>query len=244
VRAIVDERTMRLGSAEFCDIVGDPAFAEAERLGASTICFRWGNRQAVFIVHQSLRPGAADTIAALAARGFDIRILSGDRPAAVAQIAAALKIQNWQGGVTPAGKVAALEILKAQGRRVLMVGDGINDAPSLAAAYVSMSPITAADLSQAQADAVFLGDRLDPVMETVTAARKARRLMHQNLGLAVVYNAIAVPLAIVGLVTPLVAAVAMSGSSLLVTLNALRARSGGKAAAPATQPLEPVARPA
>jgi Cu2+-exporting ATPase len=244
VRALVDERIMRLGSADFCDVVGHPAFAEAERLGASTICFRFGDRQAVFIVHQSLRPGAAETITALAARGFDIRILSGDRPAAVAQIAAALKVQNWQGGVTPAEKVAALEDLKAKGRRVLMVGDGINDAPSLAAAHVSMSPITAADLSQAQADAVFLGDRLDPVLETLIATRKARRLMHQNLGLAVIYNAIAVPLAVAGLVTPLIAAVAMSGSSLLVTLNALRARSGGKAATPATESLEPVARSA
>jgi P-type Cu2+ transporter len=244
VRAIVDGRTMRLGSADFCDVIGDPAFIEAERLGASTICFRYGDRQAVFVVHQSPRPGAAETIAALAARGFDIRILSGDRPAAVAQIAAALGIRNWQGSVTPAEKVAALESLKAEGRRVLMVGDGLNDAPSLAAAHVSMSPITAADLSQAQADAVFLGDRLDPVLDTILATRKARRLMHQNLGLAVIYNAIAVPLAVAGLVTPLIAAVAMSGSSLLVTLNALRARSGGKPAAPAAQPLEPVTRPA
>ena len=243
VRTTVDDRMMRLGSAEFCDVVGDPAFAEAERLGASTICFRWGERQAVFIVHQSLRPGAADAIAALVARGFDIHILSGDRPAAVAQIATALSVRNWQGGMTPAEKVAALESMKAQGRRVLMVGDGINDAPSLAAAYVSMSPITAADLSQAQADAVFLGERLDPVVETVAAARKARRLMHQNLGLAVIYNAVAVPLAVAGLVTPLIAALAMSGSSLLVTLNALRARSGDKAAT-AIQPLEPVGRTA
>jgi Cu2+-exporting ATPase len=244
VRAIVDGRAMRLGSADLCDIAADPAFTEAERLGASTICFRFGDRQAVFVVHQSLRPGAADTIAALAARGFDIRILSGDRPAAVAQIAAALKVESWQGGMTPAEKVAALENLKAKGRRVLMVGDGINDAPSLAAAHVSMSPITAADLSQAQAGAVFLGERLDPVFETVFAARKARRLMHQNLGLAVIYNVIAVPLAMIGLVTPLIAAVAMSGSSLLVTLNALRARGGGKAATLEVQPLEPVARAA
>jgi Cu2+-exporting ATPase len=107
-----------------------------------------------------------------------------------------------------------------------------------------MSPITAADLSQAQADAVFLGERLDPVAETLAAARKARRLMHQNLALAVVYNAIAVPLAVAGHVTPLIAALAMSGSSLLVTLNALRARSCRTPAAASVQPLEPAARPA
>jgi len=230
VRADVDGREMRLGSAAFCEIASDPAFAEAEKLGASTIAFRWGEQQAVFIVHQSLRPGAVETVAGLAARGMQIRILSGDRPAAVAQIAQALGVQHWQGGMTPTEKVAALEALKAQGHHVLMVGDGINDAPSLAAAHVSISPITAADLSQAQADAVFLGERLNPVFDTLVASHKARRLMHQNLWLTVIYNAIAVPLAVAGLVTPLIAAVAMSGSSLLVTLNALRARGASRSA--------------
>jgi haloacid dehalogenase-like hydrolase len=125
----------------------------------------------------------------------------------------------------PADKIAGLKALKAQGRKVLMVGDGLNDAPALAAADASMSPISATHLTQAQADSVFLGDRLGSVVEALALARKAKRRMIENLGLAAIYNAVAVPLALAGLATPLVAAVAMSGSSVLVTLNALRARS-------------------
>ncbi len=231
VRAIVAGVEMRLGAPDFCGAPHDAAFARAEALGASTIAFRSGESHAIFIIHQTLRLDAADVLRALARLGLHVQILSGDRPAAVAQVVETAQLECWRGGLKPADKVAALEALKAQGRRVLMVGDGINDAPALAAAYVSMSPISAADLSQAQADAVFLGERLKPVLDAIVAARRARALMRQNLWLAALYNAIAVPVAVAGLVTPLIAALAMSGSSMLVTLNALRLRRPGRAAA-------------
>ncbi len=141
-------------------------------------------------------------------------------------------ITEARAGLLPGGKLDLLDGLARKGRKVLMVGDGLNDAPALAASHVSISPVSASHLAQSAADIVFLGDSLAPVVQAVAIGRKARRLMIQNLWLAVLYNAIAVPVAIAGLVTPLIAAAAMSGSSLVVTLNALRARSAGGGNAP------------
>jgi P-type Cu2+ transporter len=224
VRTIIDGSEARLGSAAFCGASADATPVAAKNLGASFITFAHNGKVSSIPVRQALRPDAKAVVAKLRRRGLHLLILSGDRPEAVAPVAQELGIGEWRGGITPAEKIAAIERLKEQGRRVLMVGDGLNDAPALAAAHVSMSPITAAHLAQAHADALFLGDRLRPVERAVTISRKAGRLMKQNLALAAVYNAFAVPLAIAGLVTPLIAAVAMSGSSLLVTLNALRGR--------------------
>jgi Cu2+-exporting ATPase len=222
VRAVVDGVEARLGSPAFCNVEVADDLA-ARHPGASMIALRHGEMTAVFAVHQALRPQAAATLQALRELGLDIHILSGDRATAVEPVANAVGVKQWNAGLKPADKVRLIDALKANGAKVLMVGDGLNDAPSLAAANVSMSPISATDLSQAQADAVFLGDSLEPVLSAVRASRRARSLMRQNLWLAIVYNAIAVPVAMAGLVTPLIAAAAMSGSSILVTLNALRA---------------------
>jgi Cu2+-exporting ATPase len=224
VRALIDGIEARLGSPAFCRAEPEAQDVAARYPDASLIAFSYGGEHHVFAVRQELRPDAADVIAALRRSGLAVSILSGDRPEAVSVVAGELGIDSFEGGLTPAGKIARLDALKAQGRKVFMVGDGLNDAPALATAHVSLSPITAVHLTQAAADAVFLGDRLAPVAATLAIARRARRLMVENLWLAVIYNAIAVPVAITGLVTPLIAALAMSGSSVIVTANALRAR--------------------
>jgi len=223
-----DER--RLGSVAFCGAQAEAAMVAALHPGASLIAYRHGSFRTVLALGQALRPQAGETIAALRKAGLQVAILSGDRFEAVAPIAAELGVTELHASLMPGDKLALLERMAADGRKVLMVGDGLNDAPALAGAHVSLSPVSATHLAQAAADIVFLGESLAPVAAALAIARKARRLMLQNLWFAVLYNAVAVPIAIAGLATPLVAAVAMSGSSLVVTLNALRARASGEVA--------------
>ncbi|MDI4231310.1 cation-translocating P-type ATPase [Bradyrhizobium sp. Arg237L] len=224
VRGSFGGEEVRLGRPSFCnaeDLAGEILRRDPE---ASVVAFARGEQRYVFAVRQGLRPDARETVAALQRRGIAVEILSGDREPAVRAAAETLGIPEWRAGVTPSDKIARIEELKRQGVKVMMVGDGLNDAPSLAAAHVSMSPISAAHLSQATADLVFLGKPLAPVIAAIDYSRKALRLMRQNLYLAVGYNFLAVPIAILGFVTPLIAAAAMSGSSILVMLNALRGR--------------------
>jgi len=225
VRSIVDGKSLKLGSAEFCDAHKQAAEVNAAWPDASVIAFAHGSSRAVFAFRQRLRPDAADVIGGLRRAGYRVAILSGDRKEAVADVASALQVVAWQAGLSPAEKITRIEAMRRAGQRVLMVGDGLNDAPSLAAADVSMSPVSATHLAQAAADAIFLGDNLAPVATALELSRRAFRVMTQNLWLAVIYNAIALPVAIAGFVTPLIAAAAMSGSSILVTVNALRARA-------------------
>ena len=225
VRASVEGVELRLGSPVFCGAEAQAAATLAAHPDASVLCFRAGEGAPVaFPVRQDLRPDAAAVIASLLASGRRVLILSGDRAAAVAAVADRLGVAEWEAGLAPPDKIARIAALQRDGARVLMVGDGLNDAPALAAAHASLSPATAAHVSQAAADALFLGRSLAPVLAVLDAGRRARRLMLQNLWVSAAYNLLAVPLAAIGLLTPLIAALAMSGSSVVVTLNALRAR--------------------
>ena len=228
VRGLLGEIEIRLGRPSFCDADRQANEILCSDPEASVVAFRHGNDCHVFAVRQRLRSDAADAVAKLMRAGIAVEILSGDREPAVKHASHLLGIHEWRAGVTPADKIARIDELKRQDFKVMMVGDGMNDAPALAAAYVSMSPISATHLSRATADLVFLGDRLAPVVTAIGFSRKALRLMRQNLWLAAGYNVLAVPLAIAGLATPLVAAAAMSGSSLVVILNALRAHRSVK----------------
>jgi len=208
---------MRLGSAAFVDAVSSGSCSGPElwlsRSGEAPVRFSFAERS---------RHDAAETVARLRAMGLRIRLLSGDHAASVARIAAAIGIDDWQADCSPIEKVT---LLRRMGGRVLMVGDGLNDGPCLAEAHVSVSPATAADISQTLADAVFQGAGLRAVSDLVVTARRARGLMRGNIALSLIYNLLMVPLAVAGLVTPWLAAAAMSSSSLLVIGNSFRARA-------------------
>lgn len=223
VEGIDAEVTWRLGNAAWCGLAAAPG------AGLSEV---WLTRNGAVAAHfgfaDTLRPDAAQTVSRIRRLGLPVSLLSGDRPEVVTSTAAAVGISDAQGGLLPEQKVAAV----GQGL-TLMVGDGVNDAPALRAAHVSMAPTTAADIGRSAADFVFTGEDLGAVPFVIGLARRAARAVNQNLVIAVGYNAIAVPLAVCGQVTPLIAAVAMSGSSLIVVFNALRLRLGDR---PAVRP--------
>jgi Cu2+-exporting ATPase len=171
-----------------------------------------------------LRSDTRRTITYLRDQGLDPTLLSGDNNRSVEAAASAAGFEHWKAELMPADKVATLNAMKTQGRRPLMIGDGINDGPALAAAHVSIAPASASDVGRAAADLVFTGESLGAVVTARKVAVHARQLIMQNFGLALGYNIIAVPIAVLGGASPLVAAIAMSSSSIVVTLNALRLR--------------------
>jgi Cu2+-exporting ATPase len=208
-------QTVRLGRASW---VG------ADASGAATAAWlRIGQGAPVaFTFADSLRPGAGALIAALRQQGLAVRLLSGDVPGAVADLAARVGITDWQAEVLPAEKAAVIQGLIAQGHHVLMVGDGLNDTAALTAASVSISPASALDAARVASDVVLMGRDILPIAMALRVARQATARIKENFAISGIYNLIAVPVAIVGLATPLLAALAMSLSSITVTLNALR----------------------
>lgn len=213
----------RLGSRVFC---GVESAVEDEGLEV------WFKEPGVdpirFAFADLLRADAVEAVAALKARGEATVLLSGDRVGPVDAVADACGIDDRRAQLTPADKYAALQQMADDGRAVLMVGDGLNDGPALSAASVSMAPASAVDLAQTQADLVFQGDRLGAVPFSMKMARAAQRLARQNLWIALGYNALAMPLAMAGYVTPLIAALSMSASSILVIANAFRLSKMGE----------------
>jgi Cu2+-exporting ATPase len=179
-----------------------------------------------FTFTDQLRDDAKAVITQLHAAGIATSLLSGDRAEVTQGIAGRLGIDSCEGALTPLQKVEKIAALKASGAHVLMVGDGLNDAPSLASASVSMSPASAIDIAQNAADIVFQGDLLMPVLTAWRTAKFSQALVKQNFALAILYNMVAIPLAVAGQVTPLIAAIAMSSSSLLVIANAMRLNIG------------------
>jgi Cu2+-exporting ATPase len=213
--------TWRLGRASWAT-----APSEQTSATAGTALSKDGVMLASFEFFDDLRKDAVEAAAALRDEGIQLEILSGDRTSAVANVASLLSISAFSAGVLPVDKVNRLQHLKTSGARALMVGDGINDAPAMMAAHVSMAPASAADIGRSAADFIFLRESLRAVPLSLKVARHAERLVKQNFTLAIAYNLIAVPVAVMGHVTPLIAAIAMSGSSLLVIGNAMRLTAG------------------
>lgn len=219
LEGVYEGQKIRLGSRAWC---GDQDQAETENIEL------WldieGDKKEVFSFEDTLRSDSIDIVSSLKDDGLDVLLVSGDRQSVVEDLAKQTGIDDFYAEKKPQQKFEILEDMKGNDKNVLMVGDGLNDAPVLAGANVSIAPGTAIDMAQNAADIVFMGDKFVPVYDTYKTAKMTQKLVKQNFTLAVLYNIVAVPLAVMGMVTPLIAAIAMSGSSLIVIANSFRLR--------------------
>ncbi len=211
---------LRLGSAALCGLVRPATDAMHAYLSDE---HGW---LATFELHEDVRADAAATVSALRAAGIAVHLLSGDSAPAVARVAAQVGITQFQGECTPQDKLDFLQQAQHGGRKVAVVGDGLNDGPVLAGAHVSFAFGQAVPLAQAQADFVVLGDQLGAVSQALLLARRTLRIVRQNLVWSAFYNATCVPLAVLGWLPAWLAGLGMGASSLVVVLNALRLSSG------------------
>ncbi len=216
VEGVWKGKTVRLGRATWVGAKADPQTATYLQIGkAAPLAFKFNDR---------LREGAVEAVAALKAQGMSLVLISGDAPAAVKDMADRLGFDDWTAQALPQDKAARIKALSDAGAKVLMVGDGLNDTAALTAAHVSISPATALDAARVASDIVLLGNDMSPMADATVIARKATKRILENFGIAAGYNMIAVPIALLGFATPLMAALAMSASSITVSLNALRLR--------------------
>jgi Cu2+-exporting ATPase len=223
----IDGRCYRVGRPEFAAALAENAGAGRDDLDTASTWVALGDESGLlawFQLTDALRPGAAAAVAALQARGLTVELLSGDRPDAVTHVAREVAIATASGGMSPQDKLERLRDLQRQGAVVAMVGDGVNDAPVLAAAQVSLAMGSGAQLAHATADMILLSEKLEHLVSGVDMARRTLMIMRENFAWAIGYNLIALPLAAGGWLTPWMSALGMSFSSLLVVLNALRLR--------------------
>jgi len=215
VEAMWMGQTVRLGRASWCGATAADVTASYVQIGGSTHTIEFSDR---------LRPGAGQLIGRLKARGVSVHLLSGDAEGPVRDLAMRLGIDEWTANALPDEKAAAITALRDAGHRVLMVGDGLNDTAALMAAHVSISPATALDAARVASDIVLLGSDLLPLEDALRIARQSTHRIVENFAISGLYNLVAVPIALLGFATPLAAALAMSLSSITVSLNALRLR--------------------
>ena len=222
ITGTVEGQSYRIGRSAYA-LQGSERSPELDRTHShAVLATAEGKPLAEFLLTDALRPEAREAVSALKQAGLRVSILSGDQFGVVERVAAELGIESYQAGLSPAGKLAAIKALQAEGALVAMVGDGVNDAPVLAGAEVSVAMGSGTQLAQASADMVLLSGQLGHLAEAVKVARKARLIVRQNLAWAIGYNLLALPLAAAGYIAPWMAAIGMSASSLLVVLNALR----------------------
>jgi Cu2+-exporting ATPase len=216
----VNGKKLRLGSLKFCKAENKAVPQEA--LSAQVHLCSYTEWLGSWKFAEDIRPDAAETVRMLQQSGIDVWLLSGDQSEAVQLAAKQLNIEHAQGLCTPKDKLQKLQALQAQGARVAMVGDGLNDGPVLSAAHVSMAFGRAVPLAQSKADLVVMGDSLMTVVHSIQMANRTLTIVKQNLAWAAVYNAVCVPLAVMGLLPAWLAGLGMALSSLGVVLNALR----------------------
>ncbi|MFO1352397.1 MAG: heavy metal translocating P-type ATPase [Gammaproteobacteria bacterium] len=247
IEGVIEGHRYRIGSLRFVQEFASMAELTPHAESAGMTLVALGDKRgviALFKLADELRPQARAAISGLRALGVRIEIMSGDGPAAVAKVANELAIDEFRWSLTPEEKLMRLKRLQEQGEVVAMVGDGVNDSLVLARAQVAIAMASGAELTRGQADIVFLAERLDHLVAGLVVARRTLAIIRQNIGRAVIYNAVALPLAAAGYVAPWMAALGMSASSVLVVLNALRLRKLPQLAqAGATAPAAPPGMP-